>query len=162
MKTYHLVYYHFNNGNSHDEKTSLRYKQLHDLLMGCLQEEHKEKKWFPFKKIPQFTTALQTESKGLWGFRKSTLGYDIGSLSQYSLIEDSVLPELLHDLEIYRSHHQIEPNESLILLVALRNETLEKYEFIQTENNDIILNSTGFEPTKILDKITSITNLHET
>jgi hypothetical protein len=136
---------------------------IHDQLLKELREKWPTGSWESNEKIGELTdhiAGMKPNWEISFAFRSNKVqdlvsSYDQDYIESYPYIENSTLTELLLDLDIYRKKRNIPSTEAMVLLIALKHHSLEPYNFLKTEDGNLIINTDRMTITQMVDLITS-------
>lgn len=139
------------------------YMSIHDQLLKELREKWPTGSWERNQKIGELNdhlAGMKPSREVSFAFRSDKVqdlvsSYDQGYIDSYPYIENSTLTELLLDLDIYRKKRNIPSTEAMVLLIALKHQSLESNDFLKTEDGSLIINTNRMTIPQMVDLITS-------
>jgi hypothetical protein len=134
-----------------------RYISLHNKLLEILKIEVPHIAWKNFKH-PNSRRALKPLMYNQYGerLRRGNLLFiydNFGGAEKYEWIEDSSLKEIVNDFRWYRENSSLHPTERLVLLLDLVDSEISDKDYIITENNGLILNTSRLSISQMVELI---------
>jgi hypothetical protein len=131
---------------------------LHDELLAALKYSVPDLDWIANARIAELQAAFNLDRLRFGHRAKRTFdmisGFDIILKDHYSYIENGNLEELNYDLDAYRQYHSIPSNEKLVLLVALKHNSICALDYHITGKADMIVNTDRMTMEQITNTIT--------